>query len=52
MGKGVSAPTAAAAGGQIVMKPWIAALVLALIFVTAAYAVDPTQMPTPELQKR
>ena len=31
----------------------IAALTLTLVLtVTAAYAVDPTQMPTPELQKR
>ena len=38
------------------MRPWITTLVLAVALVlggaTAAYAVDPTQMPTPELEKR
>ena len=38
------------------MRLWITTLMLALTLVlggaTAAYAVDPTQMPTPELEKR
>jgi cytochrome c-type biogenesis protein CcmH len=34
------------------MKRYATVLVLLLAVATAAYAVDPTQMPTPELQKR
>jgi cytochrome c-type biogenesis protein CcmH len=41
---------------QASMRRWALALTvtttLIALFATAAYAVDPTQMPTPELQKR
>src|SRR5580698_2788468 len=63
LGEGIPTEAAAEAGrgacsrgSEVMMRRWALALAAMVavfaLFANAAYAVDPTQMPTPELQKR